>query len=60
MDNLEEAVKKRDKAQKNLEDTITKLVKEQYRLAGKIVYEPVDLELDKLVNNGLDSQFEWN
>ena len=57
---LKDTINKRNRTWKDLEQTIKSLVKEQYRLMGKVVYEPLDTELNRSINNGLDNNFEWN
>lgn len=60
MDNLDRAAGKRNKEWKDLEQTITKLIQEHYRLMGKVVYEPVAKELDEVLDDGLVENFELN
>ena len=46
---LDEAIRQRNKARKDLENIIIELVKECYRLQGKVVYEPLALRLEELI-----------
>lgn len=47
--NLDDVAKKRNKAWEDLEEIITNLVKEHYRLQGKLSYEWIDPELESKI-----------
>ena len=52
----------RNKEWKVMEQTITKLIQEHYRLLGVIVYEPTSDEVDKTLRNRSDDGLGigWN
>lgn len=59
MDDFENQVRKRNKEWKELERTITELIKEHYRLLGYTAYEPLDNDIARKVAGG-DDEFMRN
>jgi len=49
LDRLNSAANKRNEEWKRLEQTIIELVKEHYRLLGKLAYEPASPELEAAI-----------
>lgn len=58
MEELEQANNRRSQKQWDLKETIMRLVKEQYRLMGWVVYEPIDEVMEREII--LQSRALWN